>query len=1041
MKTKPEDDCTLHPKWFVDDQIWQNPAILHRNREQPTASLIPFGSAEAALDGISGQSPFYRLLNGDWKFSYYKRFDEAPEGFFASSFDVSTWDTLPVPLCWQMRGYDIPHYTNVNYPFPVDPPYVPDENPTGLYVRPFMLPESWSEKEVFLQFEGVSSCFFVWVNGVSIGYSQGSHLPAVFNITSAVSVGENRVTVQVLKWCDGSYLEDQDFFRLSGIFRDVFLLARNKNHVRDIFVKTELDADYRDADIDVDISFCGAPPTGVEVAVYGPTHAPVARVPVEERNNGFGCTLRIQNVEKWTAETPSLYTAVVLYGTEATPVEFGVRKIEVAESGALLINGSAIKLRGVNRHDSHPDFGYYTPVSHMIKDLMQMKRHNINTIRTSHYPNTPAFLRLCDRYGFYVVDEADLETHGIQEKETIYFTNSPLWKAAFLDRAQRMVERDKNHVCILMWSLGNESFMGENHVAMAAWIKGRDKSRLVHYEGTSTGCKDAKGRDHVCVDVVSRMYPTVSWCEEYCASPTDMRPLFLCEYSHAMGVGPGDLAAYWAVIERNPKFIGGCVWEWCDHSVHQNTEDGRSFFIYGGYFGDQPNDANFCCDGLNFPNRQTHTGLLEYKKVIQPVHVQAEDLKNGLIRLTNRYDFLTLSGLKLHWKIERDGKTLFQDEMDAPALAPHESGLISLPYTLPETDCAEYYLNLSFTQKRDTDWAPAGYEVAFEQFQLPIGLEVPEPLSFPAPLTVSLEAAGYRICGENFTYHFSPALGTFDSMVLGGVELLAAAPHFSVWRAPTDNDRNIRHLWQAQQLDRAFTRVYSCEVASKMKNTLTFSVSCAHGGNAVEPAFRANVWYTIFANGEVQVEIAADVRENLIHLPRFGMEFQLPRGFENLQYFGMGPHENYADMHHSARMGLFTSTVDAQYVPYIMPQETGNHTGTRWVCISDEAARCVLFRSASPMSFSALHYTAEDLDKAALTIDLKRRAETILHIDYRQTGIGSNSCGPELDKTYALNDKHIVFSFVIKPVLMENCVIRLEGRRGIHPLISSTCRA
>jgi beta-galactosidase len=1015
-------------KWSIDNFIWQNPEILHENREEPCTNLIPYQSKKMALQGIKGQSEFYRLLNGNWRFAWFSQYDIAPNNFFQTNFDISEWDEIQVPLNWQMIGYDIPQYTNIKYPFPVDPPYVPNKNPAGLYVRDFFVPEMWNCKDVFLNFEGVNSCFYVWVNGEYIGYSQGSHLPSLFHITSAVSKGKNRLAVKVLKWCDGSYLEDQDFYRLSGIFRDVYLLARNKTHLKDAFINTELDGAYINAVISAELCFNEQLINDAEFAIFAPNNVCVAQQTILKGQSKYNYEFCIENTENWTAETPSLYTAVLISEGEIVPVKFGVRKIEVAANGALLINGVAVKLKGVNRHDSHPDLGHYTPNEHMVNDLMQMKRHNINTIRTSHYPNTPEFLSLCDKYGFYVVDETDLETHGIHVAEHNYFTDNPIWKSAFLDRIKRMVERDKNHPCIIMWSLGNESFMGENFIAMANWTKSRDKSRLIHYEGSSSICFDDDIKDSSCFDVVSRMYPETVWCEDYCKSRKDTRPLFLCEYSHAMGVGPGDLKEYWDLIYKYPNFIGGCVWEWCDHSVRQKTDSGKEFFVYGGYFGETPNDGNFCCDGLNFPDRKAHTGLLEYKKIIQPIRVETVNLVNGCIKITNLCDFISLCSYELNWKITRDGKTLLQGRVDELKIKPHESEIVKLSYTIPKSDCAEYYLDLSFVQKYDTDWELKGYEIAFEQFKLPVELIALQPSLFVNPINVEEIDGKIKIFGENFEYLFNQLEGSFVSVKMGGIQMLEGLPNLSIWRAPTDNDKKIWE-WREQSLDTAFTRVYQCKIVEHTETAVNIKISCAHGGKSVEPALKAEISYTIYGNGEVIVNIVADVRKNLIHLPRFGMEFCMPKGNENLQYFGMGPHENYIDMFHSSKMGLYKSTVDEQYEPYTMPQENGNHTKVKWVCVSDISGRGIIFKSHnSLMNFSALHYTAEDLDKAELTIQLRRRPETIVHIDYKQTGIGSNSCGPALNKDYAFNQKHIDFTFSFKPILVENCNLSEEAR-------------
>lgn len=1013
--------------WDIRALFWENPKILQKNREAPHAYLIPYGSPETAEEGVRGQSERFRLLNGDWSFLYCERFYDAPGDFFGRETDLSGWKTIPVPRNWQLCGYDVPQYTNALYPYPVDPPFVPEENPAGLYARDFMLPADWGGKEIFLNFEGVDSCFFVYVNGRFIGYSQGSHLPSEFNITAAAEPGRNRLAVMVLKWCDGSYLEDQDFYRLSGIFRDVYLLARDEIHLCDAFVQTNPDASFQNADVRAQLCFSRALDADATAALVAPDGECLARETLSQGSREFSVSFSIENVRKWTAETPELYRLVVACGEEIVPVEFGVRKIEIAENGALLVNGVPVKLKGVNRHDTHPDLGHYTPVEHMRGDLFQMKRHNVNAIRASHYPNVPEFLRLCDRYGFYVVDEADLETHGMELKDPAFLTNSPDWKEAYLDRVQRMVERDKNHPCVIVWSMGNESHIGDNHFAMAEWTHRRDPGRLIHYEGARAGRHTEDGRDALCFDVVSRMYPTLNWCREYLNSG-DRRPLFLCEYSHAMGVGPGDLREYWNLIYENPRMIGGCVWEWCDHSVRQTTSDGRSFYSYGGYYGEIPNDANFCCDGLNFPDRRAHTGLAEYKKVIEPVRVEAVDLKKGVFRLTNLYDFRGLSGLDLCWKITRDGKTLSQGRQEPPAAAPHESAEFTLRYELPEIDAAEYYLDISFESREDADWAPAGFETAWEQFRLPVEPAALPPRAAGSGLSVREEGVCFVIEGENFAYRFHSIRGTFTSLRKGGVEFFAAEPKLCIWRAPVDNDRNIQNEWRAQGLDRSFTRVYSCAVTRREDSFVELTVSFAHGGKSFEPALRGTAVWTVFANGEVAALVHADVRENLGVLPRFGMELRLPEGMEELRYFGMGPGENYADLCRGARMGLYSSTVDGQYVPYIKPQENGGHTGVRWACVSDLAGRGMLFKAKKPFSFSALHYAPEDLDAAKYTVDLSRRPETVVHVDYRQNGIGSNSCGPALLPTYAFDEKHIAFGFSLEPLFTETCRLPKEGR-------------
>ena len=632
------------------------------------------------------------------------------------------------------------------------------------------------------------------------------------------------------------------------------------------------------------------------------------------------------------------------------------------------------------------------------------------------FSSTETFLNLCDRYGFYVIAEADIECHGAKAKEgdACYFAESPLWQAAFLDRMTRLVERDKNHPCVIMWSRGYESFMGKNHIKIAEFTKSRDKSRPIHYEAAHAGCLE-DGRDHSCLDVVSRMYPTPHWCGEYLKSE-DRRPLFLCEYSHAMGLGPGDLQEYWNLIWQSPKFMGGCVWEWCDHAIRRKTADGREYFAYGGYLGDYPNNANYCCDGLTTPDRQPHTGLLEYKKVIQPIKVEAVDLSKGVIKLTNRYDFLDLSGLVLEWQITCSNEILTAGEMEELDIAPHASRPVELAYALPGSAKEPCYLDVRLTQKNGTAWAPEGYEIAFEQLPLPVEVVPPRRTETMSRLLKTITDTGVEIIGKDFRYSFNFIKGSVERLVYHGEDMLSEPPVLSVWHAPADNDYHIQKSWRDQQFDRAFLKVYSCDITEESKDRITVQVLCAFGGKMMEPILKARIGYTLLGDGELIVRIQADVRESLPCLPRFGMVFTTPAGYEQIRYFGMGPHENYADMCRSARMGLFSSDVDSQYQAYIRPQETGNHTHVRWALVRNEKERGLLFTAPEDFNFSALHYTEYDLDQAALTIDLQRREQTVIHMDYKQNGIGSNSCGPELNPVYRFSEKKVDFTFSLRPV-------------------------
>ncbi|MGL6173470.1 MAG: glycoside hydrolase family 2 TIM barrel-domain containing protein, partial [Cellulosilyticaceae bacterium] len=759
----------------------------------------------------------------------------------------------------------------------------------------------------------------------------------------------------------------------------------------------------------------------VEASLFDPNHQLLTTQTLSTHSFHFD----VENVSKWTAETPSLYTLVLHQGDEFIPIQIGFRKIETAPNGALLINGVPIKLKGVNRHDSHPDLGHYTPVQHMIEDLMIMKRHNINTIRTSHYPNTSEFLRLCNQYGFYVVDEADLETHGTYAaSDCNILTNDSTWETAYLDRMIRMVERDKNHPCVIMWSLGNESFMGQNHVTMAKWAKTRDNSRLIHYEGTAfNGLED--GKVHSCVDVFSRMYASLEDCIKAGEETEDMRPFFQCEYSHAMGVGPGDLKDYWELYYKYPRLIGGCVWEWCDHSIRQTQED-SSFFVYGGYFGEYPHDGNFCVDGLVTPDRMPHTGLKEYKYVIQPISLTANDLLGGHFTLINRYDFLDLNHLNLEWQLTKDGTPIQQGELTHLTLAPHNTMLIQIPFVLPASFDGDYYLDIRFVQKHTMPWANSGYEVAFVQFELGHA----DPLDVPVTSSLVMQQKEHFIIllGEDFTYRFNCFYGSFDSLQTNGVEMLADIPHPAIWRAPTDNDRNIQHKWREQNMHQTNTHIYNCEVTNRSSQAVTLKVDYALGGPSTRPLLTGTTYYTIWSTGEISVAMETHVRENIDELPRFGLELHVPAGQEYVSYFGMGPHENYIDLCQSSHMGYFETTVSDLYEPYIKPQETGNHTHVKWAVIHDQSGKGLIFKGDPEFNFSALHFTSEDLAETPLAHLLHPRKETILHIDYRQTGIGSNSCGPKLNNQYAFNEKEFTFKFSFKPIWTESIPALIESK-------------
>jgi len=996
---------------------WKTPEILHVNREAARNYYVPYGCATSAQQGIKGLSSVYRLLNGNWAFRYFTRaFDLTAELFTDAPLDG--WDTIPVPSNWQMFGYDIPQYTNVNYPHPVDTPHVPDDNPAGVYATDFTMSAAQLTKQTYITFEGVNSCFYLYINGKEVGYSQGTHLPSEFDISAYVREGENRLTVAVLKWCDGSYLEDQDFYRLSGIFRDVYLLSREKAHVRDMFIKATADGAFA-----IELDMVGSTKTNPILHLYSPCGCEVFSGEIKDGK----LSTSVKDAQLWTAETPSLYTAVVEYDGEFIPQKVGFRTVSVSDKAALLINGKAVKLKGVNRHDTHPIFGHYTPIEHMTNDLIAMKQLNINTIRTSHYPNTPEFLCLCDQYGFYVVDETDIEGHGFACRNSVngyeaydddWTTQKPEWKEAYVERARRMVERDKNHACVIFWSLGNETGYGVNHDAMIAWIKSRDNSRLVHYEGACIV------EDKPDVDVVSRMYSDPNYCEmQGKNAKKDPRPFFLCEYSHAMGNGPGDVADYWEVIRKYPRLAGGCIWEWADHTVIRANEAGEKYYAYGGDCGEFPHDGNFCNDGVVMPDRSFYPGSKEIKAVYQYVKAELADAEKLVVKLTNWHDFTNLDQYELVWQINVDGETIDEGSLSGRALAcqPGKWRLLTLPVAtkIPETCHMGASIDLSFRLAKGNLWGAKGFETAAIQLLLPMAQAEAKCGLQSGALSVVRGREFTIINGFDFTYVFNTFYGTFEAISRNGVEMLQSRPFLSVWRAPTDNDRNVRHQWEGAMLNHTQNKVYSVEL-TECAAKVCIQVKGAVSPVSREPVVRFTVDYTILPTGEIKVAMDADVAEKSMFLPRFGFEFTMSRGNELLEYFGRGPDENYVDMKHHAPVNHYKSTVAEQYVPYIRPQEHGNHTDVKWLAVYDAMGRGLLFKTDGVFECSASHFTAKDVDDAKHTCDLVKRDETIVRIDYKVGGIGSGSCGPYTAEKYKLLDKKIQYGFSVMPMLAEN---------------------
>ena len=998
------------------DELLQNPSLLSINREPERAFYIPYADEKAALEG-KGDTPYRQMLGGEWGFQYFPRVTDVEEVVFQPVYTFS--ETIPVPSNWQMHGYDIPHYTNLEYPYPVDPPYLPTDNPVGVYSRKFTIDEGWGGKEVYLRCEGVAPCMLLYINGQEAGYTQGSHLPSEFNITPFLQKGENTVSILVAKWCDGSYLEDQDFYRLSGIFRDIYLLARDKNHIRDYFVHTELSGDYNDAKITLDLETVG---DGNVETVLLDLHG-------NRLDGGLNKTeFEIENAEKWTAETPNLYYLLLKMGSEVICEPVGIRSIQISPKGELLINGVSVLLKGVNRHDSHPTKGYVTSYEDMEYDLLQMKKLNINAVRTSHYPNAPEFYHLCDRLGFYVIDETDIEIQGFTTRfgggpgyETYHMDwlcEMPEWEEAFVERIRRMAERDKNRPCVIFWSLGNESGYGRNHDAMSHWIRQRDASRLIHFEGAclleNPNTDEPYRGKSAAVDVYSRMYPSIDEWERICMEEKNC-PVFLCEYAHAMGNGPGSIEDYLRIFRKYENAIGGCVWEWADHVIEN---DGK--YYYGGDFGEIPHDGNFCVDGLVFPDRSFKAGSLNIKQNYADLF--AEYLGDGKIKISSDYRFRTADET-VTVTLDCDGKQtrLLTQKLNLPA---GESVVLEIP--LGEISCNEgAYLNVAFSLSDNMPWAKAGYETSFKQFIL---LEKPQNLTVHPGGTIAVDEDKefITVSGESFTYRFNKMYGGFESMFCNGREWLAERSTFGVWRAPTDNDRSIKLKWGSyyenyrnnEGLNLSSMHCYSTDLTEVTDSKAVFVSRCNISARSKAPIVKFSVKYTIAADGTILHEISGKVRENAPFLPRFGAEYLLTAGSENISYYGMGNGENYIDLCAHVKMGWYNTTASDEYVPYIRPQEHGNHTNVKRITVK-EGGNVLTVRAAEQVEFSAGHFTAANLENAAHSFELTPRKETILRIDYKVSGIGSNSCGPELLPKYRFDEKNFKYTFQVRAAKSE----------------------
>jgi len=1005
---------------------WQDPAITHRNREPARPLLIPYADDTTALAGDRTRSPWYQSLNGEWLFHYAGSEALIPVDATDPDADDSGWDILPVPSCWQMHGYGTPTYTNVNYPFPVDPPFVP-EHPLGCFRHSFTTPDRWDGRRIRITFDGVCSAFTVWLNGHEVGFSKGSHMPAEFDITDLVEPGDNTLAVQVHQWSDASYLEDQDMWRLNGIFRDVWLMALPETHIQDIAARTTFGKYRLSAKLDIDVTLNRDDGKAtVEAALLDLWGDPAGEAKVKGKGTERKGTIRLDQVRHWTPDTPACYTLLVRHLDASGNVRevqrqtVGFREIEIRDQ-QLWVSGVPVKIQGVNRHDDHPDFGYAVPFEAMERDVRLMKQHNINTVRASHYPNDTRFYELCDRYGLFVIDETDLETHGFARiGDWSRLSDDPGWQAAYMDRLERMYQRDKNHPSIIIWSLGNESGYGRNQDAMYAWLKETDPSRPIHFE---TQLDRESPSD--ATDMLSTMYPTVEEIIRQ-GQKNDPKPYFLCEYAHAMGNGPGSLKEYWEAIRNSNRLIGGCVWEWSDHGIRQFTDDGKEYFAYGGDFGDYPNDGKFCIDGLTSPDRVPHPSLIELKKVYEPIAVELIDTANGTIRLSNRRINLNLADLDLRWYLYTGGEVVAAGRLDQIDPSPGQSLETDIHVIGNLANTPDTWFDLVATLAFPTLWAPAGHVVAHCQ------LEICPPASSGIPalpqgeIMVEESDLAIIVATGHGEIIFDRSAGAIISWTVNGQDVMLLGPRLDIWRAPTDNDKYMLDAWAKARLDHLDHHVRQCDVIAQDDSSVTIEIRSALASPALPPAFDVVTRFTIHGSGEVVVDTDATPGEWLTELetlPRIGLELHLPGACEQVTWRGLGPHENYPDRCFSATYNTWTAAVSEMAVDYVAPQETGARGGTRWVAIMPAHGCGLLAHADEPMHVSALPYSAHDLQAASHAHELEPRGETIVHLDHRMAGLGSSICGPKPLEQYLVPVEPVRFSIALRPVTAD----ALEG--------------
>ena len=1008
---------------MIVPRYYENLSVLHENTMPARAYYIPASKRMDNLVEHREESDRMQLLNGTWKFQYFNSIYDIQDSFFEKNYDTENFDEIQVPSVWQMAGYDTHQYTNIRYPFPFDPPYVPQDIPCGAYVHNFEYSRDEKASKAFLNFEGVDSCFYVWINGSYIGYSQVSHMTSEFDVTDVLQDGTNTVAVLVMKWCDGSYLEDQDKFRMSGIFRDVYILKRPKQAISDYHIKTRIEDML--AKVEIEMKFYS--PLNVKISIEDRNGAVVALGSIAEEGTAV---LDIASPELWNTENPYLYKLILETENEVIVDHIALRKIEIKDQ-VIYLNGQKIKFRGVNRHDSDPVTGFTISLEQLTTDLALMKQHNFNAIRSSHYPNAPFFYEMCDKYGFMVIDEADIEAHGpcmiYRKEDTDYnrfkrwnemIADDPAWEEAIVDRVKLMVERDKNRFCIVMWSMGNESAYGCNFEKALEWTKNFDPERITQYESARYRNYD-ETYDYSNLDVYSRMYPALSEIQEY-LDKDGSKPFLLVEYCHSMGNGPGDFEDYFQMIQDNDKMCGGFVWEWCDHAIaHGTAENGKTIYAYGGDHGEEIHDGNFCMDGLVYPDRTVHTGLLEYKNVYRPARVISYDKESGELVLHNYMDFDDLKDyVKISYELTQDGLVICKGKLPEVSAAPHSEGKINLKINVPES--GKCYLKFIYHLKKELPLLDEDHILGFDEIEVSkdgakckLAEKWLQKTAVDSELQVNENDTQIHIKGREFAYTIDKRTALFTEMKFAGREYLNHPMELNIWRAPTDNDMYIKSEWKKAHYDKAYTRAYTTEVVQG-KHGVKITSHASVVAETVQKILDVTITWKIEAAGKIDADIAVTKDDEFPDLPRFGVRMFLDKKLSAVRYFGMGPQESYCDKHQAASHGLYRADVGDLHEDYIRPQENGSHYDCEYVELNNSRYGIVV-SAEKAFSFNASYYTQEELEKKTHNYELTESDSVVFCVDYALNGIGSNSCGPVVLDQYRFDDVLFRFQFTLIP--------------------------